>query len=575
MDRGWSRWLLAVLCILPAGIAKAADPSLPAVDIGAQEFIRQQERERRLREQQEPRLDIQLDALTDSETQRIPDNELPCFFIREIALSGESAADFRWALKAANQPDDPAAGRCLGAKGINLVMSRIQNAIIARGYVTTRVLAAPQDLTQGTLVLTVIPGRINTIGSASGTEDHANTWNALPMQPGDLLNLRDIEQGLENLKRLPTADADIKIAPADARATNDAPGLSDLQVHYRQAFPWRVTLSADDGGSRSTGKYQGSATLAYDGWLNLNDLLYFSRNQDLGGGDPGSRGSTGHTFHYSVPYGYWLFSTTYSNGDYHQAVVGLNQTYIYSGHNRQTELKVSRLLWRNAIQKFGGHLRGFHRQARNYIDDTEVEVQRRVTSGWEAGLNHRIHLGSGVLDVNLSYRRGTGALDALRAPEEAFGEGTSRFKVTNADFNLNLPFRLGNQPLRYSLSGRMQREHSRLLPQERFSIGGRYTVRGFDGESTLMGERGLLLRNELSLPLGQSRHEAYLGLDYGQVGGPSAAYLQSEKLAGTAIGLRGALFGVSYEAFGGVPLHHPDRFKTASTAAGFNLSYSF
>ena len=30
-----------------------------------------------------------------------------------------------------------------------------------------------------------------------------------------------------------------------------------------------------------------------------------------------------------------------------------------------------------------------------------------------------------------------------------------------------------------------------------FSIGGRYTVRGFDGEASLMGERGWLLRNDI------------------------------------------------------------------------------
>jgi hypothetical protein len=39
-------------------------------------------------------------------------------------------------------------------------MNRVQNAIIARGYVTTRVLAAPQDLKAGLLQFTVIPGHV-------------------------------------------------------------------------------------------------------------------------------------------------------------------------------------------------------------------------------------------------------------------------------------------------------------------------------------------------------------------------------------------------------------------------------
>ena len=45
-----------------------------------------------------------------------------------------------------------------------MVMARIQNAIIARGFVTTRILARPQDLKTGTLVLTV-PGRIRDIAT--------------------------------------------------------------------------------------------------------------------------------------------------------------------------------------------------------------------------------------------------------------------------------------------------------------------------------------------------------------------------------------------------------------------------
>lgn len=39
-----------------------------------------------------------------------------------------------------------------------MVMKRAQNAIVARGYVTQRVLAENQDLQSGVLTLTVSPG---------------------------------------------------------------------------------------------------------------------------------------------------------------------------------------------------------------------------------------------------------------------------------------------------------------------------------------------------------------------------------------------------------------------------------
>ncbi|MGG5144632.1 ShlB/FhaC/HecB family hemolysin secretion/activation protein [Alcaligenes ammonioxydans] len=59
-------------------------------------------------------------------------------------------------------------------------------------------------------------------------------------------------------------------------------------------------------------------------------------------------------------------------------------------------------------------------------------------------------------------------------------------------------------------------------------IGGRYSVRGFDGELMLMGERGWAWHNEIGVSVG-----AY----YGHVGGPSTRWLQERNLAGSVIGL--------------------------------------
>ncbi|KAG1288774.1 hypothetical protein G6F64_014079 [Rhizopus arrhizus] len=114
-----------------------------------------------------------------------------------------------------------------------MVMKRVQNAIIERGYVTTRILAAPQDLKTGVLTLTVVPGRVNAIRFAAGEGRPPALWNTVPVAHGDVLNLRDIEQALENLQRVPTASVDIQIAPpADGAAAK--PGESDLLISWKQ-----------------------------------------------------------------------------------------------------------------------------------------------------------------------------------------------------------------------------------------------------------------------------------------------------------------------------------------------------
>ncbi|MFL7964155.1 ShlB/FhaC/HecB family hemolysin secretion/activation protein [Pseudomonas kielensis] len=539
-----------------------------------EELLRQQERERVLRDQLESRPDVRLQAApVDEGAGRLPAKETPCFAINDIRLIGEASEKFQWALRAANPEDDPAIGRCLGGGGINLTMKRMQNAIIEAGYVTTRVLAEAQDLNSGVLVLTLVPGRIREIRFEEGTSARANAWNAMPASPGDLLNLRDIEQALENFKRVPTAEADIKIAPA--RAADARPGESDVVIAWSQRFPARVSLSVDNSGSKSTGKYQGNVSLSLDNLLSLNDLFYASVNHDLGGGESGHRGSDGNTLHYSLPFGYWQLGFTSSEYNYEQSVAGANQTYQYRGESRNNEVRLSRLLYRDAVRKTTAWGSLWTRSSENFIDDTEIGNQKRRMAGWQLGLDHREFIGASILDLGVAYRRGTGAHDALRAPEEDFDAGTSRSQIITADAQLQVPFQVGDQRLRYIGGWRAQWNRTPLVPQDRFSIGGRYSVRGFDGENILSADRGWTLRNEIGLSLGQTGQELYTGIDYGEVSGQSSEFLIGQRLAGAVVGIRGGYKGLSYDWSVGTPLKKPDGFETANVTSAFTVIWSF
>lgn len=313
---GTSLVALTLVIVHAVAGAQAADPALDA-----SEQRRMQERLDAQQRQLEARPDVRLPSTLATTALRLPANETPCFLIQAIALQGPDAAFFGWllpALAGANGADAPQ-GRCLGAQSIAVLTQRAQDVLVARGFVTSRVLAEPQNLASGRLALTLVAGRIGAIRLQNPDDPRARLANALPMQAGDILNLRDIEQALENWKRVPTAEADIDIVPGSQ------PGQSDLVVRWQQTLPLRLSLAGDDSGSRGSGKYQGSATLSYDNPLTLNDLLYVSFNRDLGGGEAGDRGTRGGAFHYSVPLGYWLFSVNTSRSRYSQTVAGASQ----------------------------------------------------------------------------------------------------------------------------------------------------------------------------------------------------------------------------------------------------------
>lgn len=554
---------------------QAWSQAVPSAEASAQELLREQERTSVLRRQQERNPAVHLQRAGEADSGRLRSGESPCFTIDRIRLEGDAADQFQWALAAAHNAGnsgDSAIGRCLGTDGINLVLGRVQSALINRGYVTSRVVVEPQNLATGELRLMLIPGRIRKIKLLPGSDTRAALFDAIPAFPGDLLNLRDIEQALENFKRLPTAQADIQIVPADAA---DAwPGESDLGIRWRQDFPIRLSVSVDDSGSRATGKHQGTMTLAYDHLLTINDLFYISFSHDLDR-DAAHHGTRGSTVHYSLPFGYWLLALTRGSSPYYQSVTGINHTYVYRGESHHAGVTLSRLFYRDATRKSTLLLGGWGRASRNFVDDTEVEVQRRRMAGWELGLAHRESIGAATVDMSLKYRRGTGAFDTLRAPEEAFGEGTSRFALFAADGNVGVPFECLGQSLRYSGAWRVQRNRTPLIAQDRFAIGGRYTVRGYDGESSLSAERGWLLRNELGTALGVSGQELYFAVDHGEVSGPSSAKLLDRRLSGAALGVRGHLMRLQYDVFAGAPLRKPTLFRTAKVTAGFSVNANF
>ncbi|MGQ8886174.1 ShlB/FhaC/HecB family hemolysin secretion/activation protein [Serratia sp. TSA_105.2] len=535
-------------------------PERAASAIDAREQQRQQERERALLEQNTPQADARL-SRPEAVLPDYPVNEFPCFTINRLTLVGESAARFQWALDAAAD----ARGRCLGSQGIVLAINKVQNVILAKGYVTTRVMAQEQDLTTGVLTLTLQPGRIGDIRFEEPVSWRGRLWNAIPASRGDILNLRDIEQGLENFRRVPSANADIKIVPG----VED--GTSDLQVNWHEGRPIRLSLGLDDSGSKSTGRYLGSATLAIDAPFAQNDLFYANIGKDVF--QHGPFGNRSHTLNYFFPVGYWAFSANYNDYTYHQNIPNANEVLRYSGKSDNMQLTVSRLLYRDQSHKLTLNLRGYRKHSTNAMDDVDIVSQKRRTAGWELGLNQRSYFGTTTLDANINWRRGTGAFNALPAPEESRHEGSARTGILLGDLGINRPFSWGEQPWRFYTSVRGQWSQNALTPQERMAIAGRYTVRGFDGEQMLSGEKGLLWRNEIAWNVFSRGHELYLAADYGRVDGPNTRHLVGHQLAGSALGVRGALWGrFSYDLFAGVPLYKPAGFHTSGATAGFSVN---
>lgn len=506
-------------------------------------------------------------------------NEQPCFTIHSFAL--EVPQTLSAAMRAAGASASPLdrfafaqawldhyQGQCVGRQGLDVLAKGLQSEILSHGYITSRVFLTTQDLSTGVLRFALVPGLIRHLRFAD--ETMRGTWKtAFPTRDGDVLQLRDLEQGLEQMKRVPNQDVTMQIVPGDA------PGESDVVIALKRSKPWSLLASADNSGLNETGHYLGSVTLGLSNVLGLNDVLSAGYNRDLLFRSK-KYGTHGWNASYSMPWGYWTATLFGYTNNYSQQIAGVNQMFSVSGNSQTAGLKLERVLSRGQNDVSGVEFQFIKRFGASFIDDTEIPQQYRNNTFVEVGLTNRHYFGSSQFDGTLAYRQGIGEFGAM--PDTAGGP-TYRFHMALLDANLLVPFSIGNQPLRYVSIVHGQYTNDELNYIDDLSLGSRYTVRGFSGETMLAAEKGFYWRNELQLPLGQSGQSLYAGLDYGRLWGPSAPFLAGTQLAGAAVGLRGSIaagFGnLGYDLFVGTPVYKPAGFPASHVTLGFQIVAKF
>ncbi|WP_410174543.1 ShlB/FhaC/HecB family hemolysin secretion/activation protein [Pandoraea sputorum] len=568
--------------VLPLATAQTPPPAIDAAASNA----RQQQLLEQQRQAQERAAAIDAPGVRSElpDAQGFPaiPEEFPCFRVEQLVLEVPSTlSETAQAAGASSLELDPFAfaqrwldhyrGRCIGSRGVSAITTGLTQAILAKGYVTTRVLVPEQDLSSGMLTLSLVPGLVREIRFSDPSQ--YGTWrSAFPTGAGKLLELRDLEQGLEQMKRLASQDVTMQIVPTDV------PGESDVLIDVDRAKRWNVVTSIDNGGSRATGKLMGNVALGIDNPLGLNDILNVGATRDLAFADK-RFGSSGWNAFYSIPWGYWTASFSAYTNRYNQQIAGINETFTTSGESQNLDVKLSRVLHRSQQSVLSAHVRLSKRFGRSFIEDTEIDQQYRNHTFIEFGLSNRRYIGAGQFDGSLTYRKGIPGFGA--AADNSFPGGpTYRFGVTVLDASFLVP--LGQLPLRFMTTFRGQFTRDTLYYIDSLSIGSRYTVRGFDGESSLAAERGFYWRNELQWTMksgGAFDVSLFAGADYGRVSGPNAQYLAGTQLAGAVVGVRTNTrlpFGfVASELFAGKPIVKPASFQTARTTVGFSLTAQY
>ncbi|HEF8774421.1 TPA: ShlB/FhaC/HecB family hemolysin secretion/activation protein [Providencia stuartii] len=490
--------------------------------------------------------------------------EQNCYEIKSIHLDTErKIANMRLL----QQYVDQAVGQCLGIYGMETLAKGLQDKIIKIGYVTTRINIPEQNISKGLLKLKIIPGTVDNIKLTDNSSEYISLFNTMPTEKGKVLNLRDLEQGLENLERIPGVKTNIELMPGKEFST------TDIEIERVQSSYFNVGGWLNNAGSRQTGKNQIGVTVYGNNLTSLNDTIYVSMGKNL---ENRARYSTkNQAIYYAVPYNYWLYSVYASKSNYKQTINDSIMSYKYYGENRYLNFSASHVFLRGQSYKDSLTFQLMKRKSRYHLEDISLLSQERDLTNINIGLNHRQNINNSTVDASINYQRNVQWLGAKPSWDMEYGDVSKMGRIITIDVNAVIPFSFDNFVMSYNPQVFIQYTPDNLTIQDQFSLGNRWTVRGFDEEYSLIGDKGFYFRNEFNFYFPNVSIYPYYALDYGRIIGdiyPIGLY-SNDQLLGSALGVRGNFNIFNYDLFIAVPLYKPAEYETSDLNIGLNIQW--
>lgn len=427
--------------------------------------------------------------------------------------------------------------QCVNQQMIKRVLSDVSAYYMAQDYITTKAYLTPQNISSGILKITVIKGVIEKIRFE---DPHASDWQiktAFAFIEGEPLNIRDLENALENVNRLPSNNASFQLLPGKEQ------GGTVVLIKNQKSFPARINLGISGDGTEENTDV--TARIELDNLLDLNDILTLSYN--------GSKiqkeyqATRGYELNYTFPVGSFLYELLYSKSEYRQEVSGMNGRYLSEGETISKKLKVNKVLARSQKHKFDAKASITEKSTENYFEGSLIDVSSYKTAAAQADFVHTWLNRGGQLTSSFSYFQGLDWFGARKDSEnvEEDHEETAKFQFQKYTLDFNLMHYLTQDSSPLSINSNLHVQHSEdvLHSSNQLVVGSDYTVRGYKDRS-LSGSSGWYLKSDLKKTLNAGYSQAllqntsfYFGYDIGEIKCEAAYKDTCGTIQGTALGL--------------------------------------
>lgn len=427
-------------------------------------------------------------------------------------------------------------GRNITSSQIFEISRAITDKLYRAGYVTSAVGLQSRDLSDGHLQFVVYWGEVDRYlvnrQLPESFKDKA-MLSVLPAFKQNVFNVHHLDQLIE-MMTTSNKSVTIDVLPSEKE------GKSDLNfVVSRDKFP-KLQLGWNNSGAENNenGRNQATLGLRMGDIIGINDEWNFSmgyrfyrkhrQNEQIN-----------YSIGYTQPFSFYTLESKWSQSNYEKLLVGQNGEYSSSGKTNTTNIKLSRMMYRDkqSILSLYGELE--FKQKSNFIASKKVLNRRENKFG--IGVSYITHLWNGKLYSDLSYSNGLrwAGADALAYNRN----GNKTLRLISGNITWNKGFNVVNRLANYQARIGAQYSPYKLFADNQFSLGDEYTVRGFKG-GIISGESGAYLSQTVSLPFYPQKYAIsqitpFIGLDIGRV--YQKAEQKSEIISGFAAGLKTTL----------------------------------
>lgn len=458
-----------------------------------------------------------------------------------------------------------------GGKNILNLMKELENMYLEEGYISVRVKINMEksNIQEGKIFLKVIEGHVEKIIFKNGkSQEKLKIFTSFPIYKGKILNINDLDQGIDNLNSVSSNSARV-----DITAGNELGGsIVEIDNHKRKKVSGAVNYN--DLGQSSTGKDRIKFSLIFEDVAGINDTFASTYQRKLGNSRK-YKDNENFSFYYKVPVKYWEFSISKDQSEYLSTIKSFAHTYEITGVSKNMNYSARRIISRNSNGKTSVGVTLTNKETKNYFDGIKLITSSRKLSVLKIEANHNRRFFNGVLYGNFTYHEGIKKFGAEKDENKGDYSPRAQFQKYTADLSWYKPFMIREQRFSYRVSFSGQYSDDILYSSEKLGIGDDTTVRGFK-ENSIMGDKGFYIRNEIGY--NYKSLEPFIAYDYGRVKDVyKDEYYEKNgsEMSGATIGLRMYLNNFDMSFSYSKPLTAPAYIKKNTHEIYFSMSTRF